>query len=166
MKGASTMGISKNKRAFRRTRSRVPRPISPPMLITRGLQNDDLEIRERMCVEAFANGWATREHFDALADMRDCLLLAAAVKKDATTIGMCSSIGVALMNIRDRYAATHRMDVAADELQDLRSFATTYRDFWLRQSGGTYKAAYSALRRARATNSLEIDVPSVQRISE
>ena len=139
---------------------RIPRPASPPMLINRGLQNTDLETRERMFVEAFANGWATKEHFDNLADMRDCLLLAAALKKDPATIGMCRAAGIALMNIRDRYAETKRMGVAGDELQALRLFATTYRDFWLRQSVGAYEAACNALGRARSINKLEVEVPA------
>lgn len=154
------MSASRKNRSLRRTARRVPRPVSPPMLINRGLQNVDLETRERLFVEAFAGGWATTEHFDNLADMRDCLLLAAAVKKDAATIGMCRAAGIALMNIRDRYAETKRMGVAGDELQALRVFATTYRDFWLRQSVGSYEAACTALGRARSLNTLEVELPA------
>ena len=152
------MSASRKHLAARRAGPRIPRPVSPPMLINRGLQNVDLETRERLFVEAFAGGWATTEHFVNLADMRDCLLLAAAVKKDAATIGMCRAAGIALMNIRDRYAEAKRMGVTADELQALRVFATAYRDFWLRQSVGAYEAACSALGRARAINSLEVEV--------
>ena len=152
------MSTSRKNRSSRRTARRVQRPASAPMLINRGLQNTDLELRERQFVEAFAGGWATTEHFDNLADMRDCLLLAAALKKDAATIGLCRAAGIALMNIRDRYAETKRMGVSADELQALRVFATTYRDFWLRQSVGAYEAACNALGRARAINSVEVEV--------
>ncbi|WP_153110093.1 hypothetical protein [Propionivibrio limicola] len=137
---------------------RTIRPATPPMLVSRGLQNDSLETRERMFVEAFAGGWATTEHFDQLADMRDCLLLAAASKGDAETIGMCRAAGIVLMNVRDRYAATQRMGVTGEELQALRLFATTYRDFWLRQSVGAYESACDALSRARAMNQLEVEV--------
>lgn len=154
------MSASRKHRTARRACPRIPRPASPPMLINRGLQNTDLETRERLFVEAFSGGWATTEHFDNLADMRDCLLLAAAVKKDAATIGMCRAAGIALMNIRDRHAETKRMGVTADELQALRAFATTYRDFWLRQSVGTYEAACTALGRARSMNALEVEVPA------
>ena len=127
------------------------------------MQNTDLETRERMFVEAFAGGWATKVHFDNLADMRDCLLLAAVVKKDAGTIGMCRAAGIALMNIRDRYAKTHRMEASAEELSVLREFATTYRDYWLRQSATSYEIACAALDHARATNSLEVTLPSAPR---
>ena len=154
------MSGSRKNRTVRRAGPRIPRPASPPMLVTRGLQNTDLETRERMFIDAFAGGWATIEHFDNLADMRDCLLLAAAFKKDAATIGMCRAAGIALMNIRDRYAKTKRMGVAGDELQALRTFATTYRDFWLRQSVGAYEATCDALGRARSMNRLEVEVPA------
>lgn len=151
------MSASRKNRPSRRTVRRTKRPASSPMLINRGLQNTDLELRERLFVEAFAGGWATTEHFDNLADMRDCLLLAAALKKDGATIRMCRAAGIALMNIRDRYAETKRMAVSADELQALRVFVTAYRDFWLRQSVEAYEEACNALGRARAINSLEVE---------
>ena len=47
-----------------------PRPATPPMLVNRGLIDADLELRERMIVEAFAGGWATTQHFAALAVAR------------------------------------------------------------------------------------------------
>lgn len=142
----------------RRTGRRIPRSISPPMLINRGMKNDDLETKERQFVNAFAGGWATTEHFDNLADMRDCLLLAAASKKDAETIGMCRAVGIALMNIRDRHTESKRMGVTGDELQVLREFATVYRDYWLRQSVSAYESACNALSVARANNTLEVEV--------
>lgn len=152
------MSTSRKRRSTRRSGPRIPRPASPPMLINRGLLNDDLETKERQFVNAFGGGWATTEHFDNLADMRDCLLLAAALKKDAETIGMCRAVGVALMNIKDRYAENQRMGVTGDELQILREFATVYRDYWLRQSVGAYEAACNALSIARANNTLEVEV--------
>ena len=154
------MSRSQHSRKARRHGARVPRPATPPMLINRGLINTELETVERMSVEAFSGGWATTDHFDTLADMRDCLLLAAAHKRDAETIGMCRAVGIALMNIRDRYAETKRMGVSADELQVLREFCTTYRDYWLRQSVGAYEAACDALGRARSMKMQEIEVPA------
>lgn len=37
-----------------------PRPKTPPMLVNRGIIDDDLELRERMIIQAFAGGWAGR----------------------------------------------------------------------------------------------------------
>jgi len=136
-----------------RKRVRIPKPVSVPMLINRGLRNADLELRERMFVEAMAGGWATTEHFDNLADMRDCLLLAAAHKDDQPIIDMCKAVGITLRNIRDRYQRCQRMGAAADELTTLRLFIDVYRDFWLRQPVSFYESACEALGRARSMGS-------------
>ena len=137
---------------------RTRRPVSAPMIVNRGLINGDLETRERMFVEAFALGYATTEHFDHLADMRDCLLLSASAKGDAQTIGMCRASGVALMNIADRYKQTGRMGATGDELTILREFCTTYRDYWLRQPVTAYEIAVATLDRARQLNLNEVEI--------
>ena len=142
----------------KRCHTRTVRPVKPPMLINRGLINDDLETRERQFVEAFAGGWATVVHFDNLADMRDCLILAAEVKHDTQTIAMCRAAGIALINIRDRYATTGRMGVAGAELQTLREFCGVYADFWMRGSVGAYEAACDMLSRARSMKQTEVEV--------
>ena len=135
-----------------------PRQATPPMLVNRGLVNTDLETRERMAVEAFCLGFATTEHYDHLADMRDCLLLAAAAKGDANTIAMCRASGIALMNIADRYKETGRMGTTGDELAVLREFCTTYRDYWLRQPVTAYESAVAMLDRARLLNQKEVEI--------
>jgi len=63
--------------------------VSAPMLINRGLQNDDLEMRERMIAEAFSGGWATEQHYDEITDMRNLLTIAAAHKDDQGVLGLC-----------------------------------------------------------------------------
>lgn len=133
----------------RRVIKRVPRRVSLPMLINRGLQNDALELRERQFVEAFAGGWATTEHFDNLADMRDCLMLAVAHKGDAGVLGLTTAVGVALLNIKQRYAETKRMGASGEELKALRVFVEVYKDYWLRQPVCVYEAACEALSLAR-----------------
>ena len=87
---------------------RTRRPVSAPMLINRGLVNAEFETRERMFVEAFRLGYADKEHFDNLADMRDCLLLAAALKRDANTIAMCRASGVAPVALKRSIQALMR----------------------------------------------------------
>ena len=99
-----------------RKRVRVARAVSVPMLINRGLQNDELEMRERMLVEAFAGGWATTEHFDNLADMRDCLMLAAADRNDQPVLALCRAAAVALQNIRVRQGETGRFGASGEEV--------------------------------------------------
>ena len=113
--------------------------VSPPMLINRGLQNDDLEMRERMIAEAFSGGWATERHFDELVDMRNLLTIAAAHKDDQGALGICHAMSVVMNNIRLRYAETQRMGVSGEEMKLLREFCGVYSDFWLRKSVGLYE---------------------------
>lgn len=133
---------------MRKRSPRRPRAVSPPMLINRGLQNDALELRERQFVEAFAGGYAGKEHFDSLADMRNVLTIAAAHKDDTQTLSACDGMRIALQNVRARHAASGRMGVTGDELQMMRSFCDVYRDFWLRQPVSLYEAAVDGLQRA------------------
>lgn len=124
------------------------RKASPPMLINRGLCNDQLEMMERQFVEAFAGGYATAEHFDSLADMRNLLTIAAAHIDDATALAMCDAMRIPMGNIRDRFAKTGRMGVTGDELTLMREFVTFYKDWWLSRSVALYEQACEALQKA------------------
>lgn len=119
------------------------------MLINRGMINDSIEMDERITIEAFASGWAGTQHYDQIADMRDCLMLAAAHKKDQSALAMCQGVRVVMDNIRARYAEKSQFGVTGDELQLLRHFVDIYRDFWLRQPVHLYEAAVEALDKLR-----------------
>lgn len=125
-----------------------PRPLTPPMLINRGLIEADIETRERMLVEAFSGGWATTEHFDNLADMRNLMTLAAAYKQDKSAMTMCEAMRIPMANLRERHAQTGRLGVTGDELQLLRAFIQQYRDFWIRQPVKLYEMACDELNKA------------------
>lgn len=127
-----------------------PRPVSAPMLVNRGLIDAELEMRERMLIEAFTGGWATTEHFDNLADMRNAMTLAAAHQDDKSALALCDAMRIPMGNLRDRYASTGRFGVSGDELQLLRVFVDGYRDFWMRQPVSLYEAACDELSRFRA----------------
>ena len=129
------------------TRRRHFRP-SPPMLVSRGLINDELELRERMIVQAFAGGWATTTTYDEIADMRNVLTLAAAYKGDASALAMCDAMRTVMANIRERHSRTGKIGASGDELQVLREFVGLYRDFWLRQPTELYVQACDDLQRA------------------
>ena len=131
-----------------------PKRVSPPMLINRGLQNDNLEMRERMIAEAFSGGWATERHFDELVDMRNLLTIAAAHKDDHGVLSLCHAMSIVMNNIRTRYAETKRMGVSGDEVKLLREFCGIYADFWLRQSVGLYERCCDELNLL-----IEIEVP-------
>ena len=132
-----------------------PRPSSPPMLVNRGLMDTDLELRERMVVDAFAGGWASTQHFDELADMRNVLTLAAAYKDDKTALDLCDAMRIPMTNLRERHARTGRLGVTGDELQLLRVFVEFYRDWWLRQPVALYISACDELQRAHQIGAIK-----------
>ena len=121
---------------------------SAPMLVMRGLVNDTLEVRERMAVQAFSDGWATIQDFDTLADMQGVLLLAGTTSKEREPAAKWARdvLGKTLGSIRARYMKTNKMGCTADELKVLRSFVGRYMDFWIRQPFGLYQAACQQLQ--------------------
>ena len=135
---------------MRKRSTRRPRSATPPMLVSRGMIDQDLELRERMIVEAFSGGWAGEQHFNELADMHNVVTLAAARKDDERALAMCDAMRVPLANLRQRYAVNKRMGVTGDELRMLRAFVEFYRDFWLRQPVSSYINACDDLNRAHA----------------
>lgn len=127
---------------------RVIRRLVAPTAVAMFL-NPEVCIQERMAVAALRGGWSTTDHFNLLADCRDMLVLAANEKGDKTAIAACDLAGVALMNMKDRYAELGRIGATGDELQALDLLTTVSEDFWKRQSGGLFVDAEAALHRAR-----------------
>ena len=74
----------------------------------------DVELAERMLVEAFAGGWANTKHYDGLANMRNVMVLGAAYKDDKSTLHICDAMRIIMANLRDRYAKTERMGVTGE----------------------------------------------------
>lgn len=131
-----------------RKRPRKPRPCTVPMLINRGLIQDDLEMRERQFVEAFAHGYADKEHFDNLVDMRNVLTIAAAEKDDVPILKLCEAMSIPLQAIRERHSRTGKMGATGDELRMMREFVGIYGDWWIRKPVALYELACDALQRA------------------
>ena len=136
--------MSRKRSAYR------PRPKAPPMLVSRGMVNSEIELNERMTVEAFSGGWAGKPHFDTLCDMRNVLVIAGTHRRDPSVAAIGQATRVLMGNIRDRFDATGRMGVTGDELALLREFVAFYRDFWMRQSVTLYEQACDALARHNA----------------
>lgn len=116
------------------------------MLVNRGLINDELELRERMFVEAFAGGFAEKIHFDSLVDMRNVLVIAACQKDDKPIIQFAQAMSIPLQSIRARHARTGKFGATGEELKLMRVFCDIYRDWWLRQSVGAYEQACDELQ--------------------
>ena len=98
-------------------------------------------------VEAFVGGWAGKDQFDDLTDMRNTLTIAAAEKDDKQTLAMCEAMRVVMMNVRIRYEQKKRFGVTGDELALMREFIDVYRDFWLRQPVRLFTDSVEALDR-------------------
>lgn len=117
------------------------RPVSTPLMVERSLCEVDVELAERMLIEAFAGGWATTKHYEGLANMRNVLTVAAAYKEAKDVLHICDAMRIPMANLRERYESSGRMGVTGEELKLLRVFADTYRDFWKRQPLALFKAA-------------------------
>jgi hypothetical protein len=127
---------------------------SAPMLVNRGLVESEVEVRERMFVQAFSLGYATTTHYDEITDMRNVLAIAAEYKNDMSAKTMCDAMRDVMANIRGRYARTGKMGASGEELMLLRHFCTEYRDFWMRQPVRLYEQACDELHRIQGTGVL------------
>ncbi|MFZ4539823.1 hypothetical protein, partial [Propionivibrio sp.] len=88
--------------------SRKVRPKTPPMLVNRGIHNDELELVERQFVEAFAQGYADKIHFDSIADMCNILMIGSTEKGDKPVIELCKTMAIPMQSIRARHAKNGR----------------------------------------------------------
>jgi len=133
-------------------KKRVPRATQIPMLVMRGVVNDDLELRERMAVEAFALGFATETHYNTLADMQGSMMLAATARKETIPAATYARdvVGPVLASIVRRWQKTEKFGCTGDELVVLREFVTKHREFWLRQPLGLYTQAYRRMKEVQA----------------
>lgn len=119
---------------------RIPRPARCPTLVAMQLA-PEVEIAERLAINAFASSTATPTNFNVLADCRDLLAIAANMRGDADTGAVCELGHIALSNIKDRYLEHQRLGLTGDELQALRAMVEVSNDFWKRQSGELFRRA-------------------------
>lgn len=129
-------------------RKRIPRPARCPTLVAMHLA-PEVELTERMSLQAFIQSWADRGQFNILADCRDLLTLAAAHQNDKPILAVCEIAGIALANIKDRYLDKDRMGATGEELKALRALVDVSQDYWKRQSGELFRSANLALDKAR-----------------
>lgn len=131
----------------KRCNRRVREQAAPMLAVMLGVP--EMEITERIAVEAFAGGWAVRDHYDRLADCRDILMLAASEKDDKSTLAATELGYIALLAIKERHARTGKFGVSGDELATLRLLVDQSGDFWRRQNGVIFARHYDALKRSR-----------------
>lgn len=129
-------------------KKRTPRPARPPTMVALQLA-PEVELTERLAIEAFADGAATTWNFNVLSDCRDMLAIAAKMKNAADILAVCELGFIALSNIKDRYLEKQRLGVTGDELHALRALVDVSCDFWKRQSGELFRRANVELDKAR-----------------
>jgi len=139
---------------MRKRSKRTVRRIVAPTIVAYCL-NPEVAIQERSAVLALRGGWAEGSHYNLLANVRDLLMLAASEKHDKAVIGVCDLAGVALLNIKDRYAEKKRFGATGDEIRALELLCDVSEDFWKRKSGGLFIDAEAALHRAREMHKAE-----------
>lgn len=134
---------------MRKRSSYSPKIKSAPMLVSRGMVNDRLEIVERMAVESFSGGWATIRDFDVIADMQGVLLLAGSTseQRKPAMLWAKNTLGPVLGSIKERYLRTGKMGCNSEELKTLRAFVSMYRDFWMRMPLALYETACQELQK-------------------
>lgn len=121
------------------------RPSSPPMIVCRGLKQDDLETKERTIIESFALGFAGQYQLEALQDMTNVLAMAAEYKQDKSAMAMAEAMKICVLNIMDRHKQTGKYGATGDELTLMREFVGVYSDFWLRQPVKLYEVTLNEL---------------------
>lgn len=133
---------------MRKSANRTKVTAAHPMLVMRGIRNDEIETRERAAVQAFLLGFATEEHYDILTDMQGVMILAGSTSaaRRPAMIYAKEVIGKTLASLRDRYVQTGKFDCTEDEATALKGFVTQYRNFWLRQPLSLYEAATEQLQ--------------------
>lgn len=126
----------------------VRRQVAPTMVAMH--LNPEVNLQERMALEAMRGGWADTCHFNVLADCRDMLALAAAEKDDRPTLAVCELGLVALQNVKARFLEKRRIGAGGEELKALQLLVDVSEDFWKRSSGGLFIDAEAALSKARS----------------
>lgn len=129
-------------------RKRISRPIRVPTLVALHLA-PEVELTERLALEAFLQGRAGTHDFNVLADVRDLLCLAANERNDREVLAVGELAGIALLNIKDRYTRTRRFGCTADERAALVALVEVSGDWWRMQGGGLFYDANIALDKAR-----------------
>ena len=143
-------GIFFERDILRKRSNRTPRPATIPTIAFMHTI-PEAEIALLTALDAFVKGWASPNQFDALLDTRDLLVLAATAKRDEGVIAVCNAANIALGNIRETWDGEKFATPTEDELNALRFLADVSTDFWKRQSGALYQAAYAHLKQWRDT---------------
>lgn len=105
-----------------------------PVLVLRGIDETNLELRERMAVEAFRLNAATDEHFCLIQDVLNLLLIAGQSDKSRGFIldKAEADYKPVIRAIKLRFEKTGKWGVTGEELLTLRHMIAFSRSQWMR----------------------------------
>lgn len=130
---------------MRKRSKRQTRPAAiPPIVLSQIMP--EVEIGILSAVSAFRGGYATPGQFDILLDTRDLLLLGASGVKDMGMVEAAMAINEVLADIKDSWNGKYFPMLSEYQLNALDVLADISIDFWKRQSGSLYQAAYMHLK--------------------
>lgn len=130
---------------MRKRSRRQTRPAAIPPIVLAQIM-PEIEIGILSAVAAFRGGYATPGQFDILLDTRDLLLLGASGAKDVAVAEAARAINDVLADIKDSWDGEHFTKISEYQLNALDVLADIAIDFWKRQSGSLYQAAYMHLK--------------------
>lgn len=130
---------------MRKRSRRQARPAAVPPIVLAQIM-PEIEIGILSAVAAFRGAYATPGQFDILLDTRDLLLLGASGVKDTKVVEAARAINDVLADIKDQWDGKQFAGISEYQLNALDILADIAIDFWKRQSGSLYQAAYMHLK--------------------
>lgn len=128
--------------------AKIKRKAHAPAMVAM-LLNPEVEIAERMAVEALTQAYASTSHFNVLWDCHAMLIFSLDGKTDPDARAIIEMSSIALENISDRYHKHKSVRATGDELSALRALVDFSADYWKRQGGGRFADAYTHVTRCR-----------------
>lgn len=105
----------------------------------------EYEIQPRMCVEAFANNYATPEHFNILVSLQDMLIYGLQEKFELLASVVVHDMSDILNRVKAKYEETGTLVASESDITSMRHFIDVYIDYWNRTSGLAFAKAYNHL---------------------
>lgn len=106
-----------------------------PVLVIRGIDELEIELKERMAVDSFGFGGGTKEHFLHLLDAMN-LLLIAGKSSESRRYAMEKAeqdYKPVMESIQARFDRTGKWGMSGEELLTMRHMISFARTFWMRQ---------------------------------
>ena len=116
---------------------RRPRAVGMPYLVA-AATIPELEISERLALQAFKEDWAIGDHYDTLACCRNMLLIAGQSERDDAALKVAILAGVSLTNIEERHKGQERYTATPTEWESLLQLVNFAEGWWRRKNGALY----------------------------